>query len=392
MKAFAIIPARGGSKGILRKNLRTVGGVPLVERSIAAARGAERIAEVCVSTDDSEIAACARRAGAHVIRRPDELSGDAASSEAALLHACEQWQRANDLPDAIVFLQATSPFTEARDIDRALARLDETQADVVLGVASYHRFQWQMDSDGVLTAVGHDQYKRPRRQELANRFVETGALYVMRTRGFMEAKFRFFGKIVGYELPASRMAEIDDPLDLEVARALAPLLDGESVLPHIPGQVQALVLDFDGVLTDDAVYVDENGREQVRASRRDGLGLELLRRAGIPCLVLSKEQNPVVTRRCEKLRVECLQGVDDKLPALERWLAERGGELEYTVYVGNDINDIACLRAAGFSVAVADADPRAKDAADWVCSKPGGYGAVREICELVLASQAPRAV
>jgi YrbI family 3-deoxy-D-manno-octulosonate 8-phosphate phosphatase len=76
--------------------------------------------------------------------------------------------------------------------------------------------------------------------------------------------------------------------------------------------------------------------------------------------------------------------VDDKLPALERWLAERGADLEHTVYVGNDINDIACLRAAGFSVAVADADPRAKDAADWVCSKPGGYGAVRELCELLL--------
>lgn len=387
MKAFAIIPARGGSKGIPKKNLRTVGGRPLVERSIAAALGAERVAAVYVSTDDSEIAACTQRAGGQVIRRPDELSGDQASSEAALLHACDLWQRAGDLPDAIVFLQATSPFTEARDIDGALARLDETQADVVLGIASYHRFQWQMDADGVLSAIGHDQYRRPRRQELANRFVETGALYVMRTRGFMEAKFRFFGKIVGYELPVSHMAEIDDPLDLEVARAMAPLLDAESVLPRIPDHVAAVVFDFDGVLTDDAVYVDENGREQVRASRRDGLGLELLRKANIPCLVLSKERNPVVARRCEKLRVECLQAVDDKLPALERWLSERGADLKHTVYVGNDINDIDCLRAAGFSVAVADADPRAKDAADWVCSKPGGYGAVREICELLLSKQ-----
>lgn len=385
MKAYAIIPARGGSKGIPRKNLQVVGGRALVERCVAAAVKAQRVEAVFVSTDDAEIAACAARAGARVIQRPDELSGDAASSEAALLHACALWQEAGELPDVLVFLQATSPFTEAEDIDRALARLEETDADVVLGVAQYHRFQWAMDPDGVLTAIGHDQYRRPRRQELLNRFVETGALYVMKTRGFMQAKFRFFGRIVGHELPVSRMHEIDDPLDLEVSRAIAPLLDGQSLPPRVPEPLQAVVFDFDGVLTDDAVYVDESGREQVRASRRDGLGIELLRRAGIPCLVLSKERNPVVSRRCEKLRIECLQGIDDKLPALERWLSERGAELKNTVYVGNDINDIPCLCAVGLAIAVADADPRAQQVAHWVTTKPGGYGAVREICELLLA-------
>src|SRR5262245_33385601 len=111
MKVFALIPARGGSKGIPKKNLQTVGGVPLVERCARAALDARRVHGVFVSTDDREIADCVRAAGGGVVERPAEISGDVASSEAALLHALEQWQAEGQLPDVLVFLQATSPFT-----------------------------------------------------------------------------------------------------------------------------------------------------------------------------------------------------------------------------------------------------------------------------------------
>ncbi len=385
MRAYAIVPARGGSKGIPKKNLQPVGGLPLISRCIRAAEASQHIAATFVSTDDDEIAAVARQAGASVIERPKEISGDTASSEAALLHACEYWQANDELPDVLVFLQATSPFILPGDLDRALERLEQTQADVVLSVAHYHRFQWEADEAGVLHAVGHDQNRRPRRQELANRFVETGAFYVMRTHGFMEAGFRFFGKVVGSEMDASRMGEIDDPMDLALTRAVAPLLDPQHAEEMLPSQVDAVVFDFDGVMTDDAVYVDQDGRELVRASRRDGMGIGLLKKGHIPCLVLSKERNPVVARRCEKLQVDCLHGIDDKLPSLVAWLEAQGAQLSNTVYVGNDINDIACMEACGFSVAVADADPRAKQAASWICSANGGNGAVREICEAIVS-------
>jgi len=385
MKTYAIVPARGGSKGIPKKNLQPVGGRSLIARCVSAAKAATGIEATFVSTDDEEIAASAELVGARIIRRPDDISGDTASSEAALLHACDVWKAAGELPDVIVFLQATSPFILGSDLDNALRRLSECEADVVVSVAQYHRFQWQMDASGLLTAVGHDQHRRPRRQELANRYVETGAFYLMRTRGFMESRFRFFGKVVGCETDVSRMMEIDDPMDLEFARAAAPLLDERAISELLPDQVDAVVFDFDGVMTDDTVYVDETGRETVRASRRDGMGIARLRDSGIPCLVLSKERNPVVARRCEKLRIECAHGVDDKLPALQAWLQSKGARLSHTVYVGNDINDIACMDACGFAVAVADAEPHAKRAANWVCGKAGGQGAVREVCEAVVA-------
>lgn len=384
LRVHALIPARGGSKGIPKKNLQPIAGVALVERCARAALEAESVQAVFVSTDDEEIARVVSHAGAEVIWRPPEISGDTASSEAAVLHACEEWQRQGRSPDAIAFLQATSPFTQSADIDGAVSRLLETQADVVFSVAQYHRFQWQMDESGVMSAVGHDQERRPRRQELANRYVETGALYLMRTPGFLARKFRFFGKVVGYPTDAARMMEIDDPFDLQMARALAPLLDPQSIVSRLPKTIDAVVFDFDGVMTDDAVYVDEAGREMVRASRRDGLGLAQLRATGVPCLVLSKERNPVVARRCEKLQLECMQGVDEKLGALEAWLAEKNARLSHTVYVGNDVNDLPCLEACGFGIAVGDADFRAKAAADWVCTAHGGEGAVREICEVLL--------
>jgi YrbI family 3-deoxy-D-manno-octulosonate 8-phosphate phosphatase len=384
MRVFAFIPARGGSKGIAKKNLQPVAGIPLVVRCVQAALRAASVHAVFVSTDDDEIAQAATAAGAEVIRRPADISGDRASSEAAVLHACDVWKNEGRLPDAIAFLQATSPFTQPSDLDGAVAQMLSTDADVVFSVAQYHRFQWQMDEHGVMTAIGHDQERRPRRQELANRYVETGALYLMSTAGFMARKFRFFGKVVGYATDAARMHEIDDPFDLHLARAVAPLLDWQSAAERLPPTIDAVVFDFDGVMTDDAVYVDETGRETIRASRRDGLGISQLRLANVPCLVLSKERNPVVSRRCEKLRIECQQGVDEKLPALLAWLAQNNAQLNHTVYVGNDVNDLECMRAVGFAVAVGDADHRVKAAAHWVCGAFGGEGAVREVCELLL--------
>ena len=384
MRVYAFIPARGGSKGIPKKNLQPVAGVALVVRCVNAALAASKVDGVFVSTDDDEIAKAVTDAGGEVIRRPADISGDQASSEAAVLHACEVWQQEGRLPDAIAFLQATSPFTQPSDLDGAIGELVRAEADVVFSVAQYHRFQWQMDEHGVMTAVGHDQERRPRRQELANRYVETGALYLMRTPGFLARKFRFFGKVVGFATDASRMHEIDDPFDLDMARALAPLLDWQSVAQRLPDTIDAVVFDFDGVMTDDAVYVDETGRETVRASRRDGLGIGQLRATNVPCLVLSKERNPVVSRRCEKLQIECLQGIDEKLGTLREWLAAKNARASHTVYVGNDVNDLECMRAVGFAVAVGNADHRAKAAAHWVCEAPGGEGAVREICELLL--------
>jgi YrbI family 3-deoxy-D-manno-octulosonate 8-phosphate phosphatase len=155
-------------------------------------------------------------------------------------------------------------------------------------------------------------------------------------------------------------------------------------LALLPDRLDALAFDFDGVFTDDRVTVLGEDREAVVCSRGDGMGIEMLRKAGWPMVVLSKETHPIVSARCAKLGLECRQGIDDKLPALRQWLEGRGLTPGRTAYVGNDINDLACLTAVGCPVAVADAHPEAARAARIILEKPGGRGALRELAELIL--------
>lgn len=157
------------------------------------------------------------------------------------------------------------------------------------------------------------------------------------------------------------------------------------LMPLLPAVPALLVLDFDGVMTDNAVWVDETGRETVRCSRGDGLGLTLLRRAGFPVWILSTEENPVVMRRAEKLKLPCRHGIKDKTAALAALLAEVGAPSERTIFVGNDVNDIGCLRLAGCGLVVADAHAEVMRAGRGVLSRPGGHGAVREVCDAILA-------
>lgn len=150
------------------------------------------------------------------------------------------------------------------------------------------------------------------------------------------------------------------------------------------GRVRALILDFDGVLTDNTVTVTSDGVESVTCWRGDGIGTAALQALGIPVVVLSKERNPVVAVRCDKLGLPCHQGVDNKLPRLIDILSDLGVRAEDAAYVGNDTNDLECLRHVGLPVVVADAHPDTLHAARYVTSAAGGRGAVREVCDLVL--------
>jgi N-acylneuraminate cytidylyltransferase len=382
-KALAIIPARGGSKGIPRKNIRLVCGQPLIAWTIQAARTARSVGRVVVSTDDSEIADVASRFGAEVVRRPAELSGDTASSEQALLHTLEMLEADGaDRPPLLAFLQCTSPLTLAEDVDGTLRELVESNADSALTVAPFHHFLWRAE-DGNAVGANHDKQVRPMRQARKPQYLETGAVYAMKTDGFRAARHRFFGKTVMHVVPSDRTLEIDDPRDLVMAETLLRIRterDRENLLPTLPA---AVVFDFDGVFTDNGVWLDEDGREAVVCRRDDGMGIQQLKRIGVPILVLSTERNPVVSARARKLGIECIQGCDDKEAALLKWLVERNLAPDRVVYVGNDVNDLDCLRAVGCGVAVADAYPEAQRAARIVLSRAGGRGAVRELCDLI---------
>ncbi|MFF2494512.1 cytidylyltransferase domain-containing protein [Agromyces sp. NPDC058064] len=381
--AVAIIPARGGSKGLPGKNLMRLGGVSLVGRAVAAARAARTVGTVLVSTDDEEIARVARAAGAEVVDRPAELAGDAASSESALLHALDEHFDGGAVPPVTLFIQATSPFIDPSDLDAAVTRVASHEADSVFAAVESHAFLWRAAGDGAVFGANHDAGVRRRRQDREPEFRETGAFTAMRTAGFRAARHRFFGRIAPQLVPALHGVDIDTAADLVVARALVELIDR----PAAVVDVDAVVTDFDGVHTDDTAWVDTDGRELVRVSRSDGQGVARLRAAGVPVLVLSAEENPVVAARAAKLRVEVLQGVRDKGPVLAEWAAARGIPLERIAYLGNDVGDLPALALVGWPVAVADAVPEVRDAARVVLEARGGAGAVRELAELVLAAR-----
>ncbi|OAH13207.1 N-acylneuraminate cytidylyltransferase [Streptomyces jeddahensis] len=410
-RVLAVIPARGGSKGVPAKNLAPVGGVPLVARAVRECRATRLVTDVVVSTDDAAIAACAREAGAEVVLRPAAIAGDTATSEAAVLHAMDAHEALHGAAvDAVLLVQCTSPFLVREDIDGVAAAVVENGADTAVTVAPFHGFIWR-DADDEPAAIGteraaveggtdtlvadpttrggygvnHDKSFRPRRQDRPQDLLETGAAYAMDAAGFREHKHRFFGHTELVRTDPARVLEVDDPHDLARARALAPLFDADrpGALPTAD-DIDAVVLDFDGTQTDDRVLIDSEGREFVSVHRGDGLGIAALRRSGLTMLILSTEQNPVVAARARKLKIPVLHGIDRKDLALKQWCEEQGIAPERVLYVGNDVNDLPCFALVGWPVAVASAHDVVRGAARAVTTVPGGDGAIREIASWIL--------
>jgi 3-deoxy-D-manno-octulosonate 8-phosphate phosphatase (KDO 8-P phosphatase) len=158
-------------------------------------------------------------------------------------------------------------------------------------------------------------------------------------------------------------------------------------LQPLLARVRLAVFDFDGVFTDNRVWVNERGEEMLAFTRSDGLGLRRLDEVGVRYLIVSTEPNPIVSARATKLNVDCVQGVDDKLAVLFERVEEAGVALDDTAYVGNDVNDVECLRVVGLPVVPADAWPEVRSLARFVLSRAGGAGCVREFCDAVWEAQ-----
>jgi len=366
-------------------------GRPLLVHTIDAALAAREVDCVVVSTDDPEIAEIAHAAGAMVSMRPASLSDGKATSESALCHTLGWLKEEHGMvPEWTVFLQCTSPLTESTDIDGTIQAVLDQNADSGLAVTRFHHFLWRNTDSGEAEGVNHDKRVRLRRQDSPSFFLETGAVYVMRTTDLQRGGHRFFGQVAMYEMPRERCWEIDDPTDLVVARALIDAKRKQEARHNLPFSPEALVLDFDGVFTDNSVLVFADGTEAVRCNRSDGAGLARLKRLGLPMLVLSAEVNAVVKARCAKLGIPCIHGVADKAPRLQKWLERHRINKEKVIYIGNDLADVPCMQWVGCGVAVADAFPEVKDAAQIVLRTAGGHGAIRELTDLILASSFQR--
>lgn len=149
--------------------------------------------------------------------------------------------------------------------------------------------------------------------------------------------------------------------------------------------IKLLALDFDGTLTDNKVYTFSDGTETVMADRGDGYGLEILRKlTDVQVIILSKETNNVTAARAKKLNIPCIYGIENKIEIFRNEISDRKLTIEQVCFIGNDFNDIECIKEAGTGVAVADSFQQVLDVADYITTRNGGHGAVREVCELIM--------
>lgn len=398
-EVLAIIPARGGSKGIPRKNIKDFAGYPLIAFSIAAALQANTVTRTIVSTDDEEIASVARQYGAQVpFLRPAEFAQDNTLDLAVFQHALDWLEKQEGFrPEVVVQLRPTSPIRPRRCVDDAVTMLlSHPEADSVRGVVpagqNPHKM-WRIDP-----ASGHmkpllavegvpEPYNAPR-QVLPPVFWQTGHIDAIRSAVIRNQASMSGTVILPLMIEPRFTVDIDNLFDWARAEWLVYHAGLDMVTPGrqrrlFPKRVDLVVFDFDGVMTDNRVWVGEDGYEQVAANRSDSLGLAAMRKAGVDALVLSMETNPVVMARCRKLDLPVLQGVQDKAKVLQNYLAEHQYDPQNVVYVGNDINDLPCFTVAGYAVAVPDALPEVLRQADLVLTQRGGYGAVREICDFI---------
>jgi CMP-N-acetylneuraminic acid synthetase len=218
---IAIIPARGGSKGIPNKNIQEVGGLSLIARTINAALNCSDISDVYVSTDSNEISLISESVGAKIVFRPSDLASDTASSETALIHTISSIPNFQILSPKFIFMQCTSPFVKSSDISSVIHGLDENH-NSSFSATEWHGFLWDEYGNG----INHDfNKKRKRRQDLSIQLLETGAIYCMNTELFMSQKTRFIEPVNPINLKNSFSPEIDTEKDLEICRLLAPYFD-----------------------------------------------------------------------------------------------------------------------------------------------------------------------
>lgn len=377
MRWVALLPLRGGSKSIPGKNLRPIAGRPLYAWSLEAALASGCFDRIYVASDSAAIRDDAHaRFGSRVevIDRAPENATDAASSESVMLELAGRVEC-----DVMALIQATSPLTTAEDFRAARARFEREGLDSLLTGVELKRFFWSRDGK----PLNYDPARRPRRQDFAGTVMENGAFYFTRRSLLTGTASRLGGRIGVHVMGEECAAELDEPSDWPVIEALLRrrILSARGI--------RMLVVDVDGTLTDGGMYYSGEGEALKKFNTRDAKGMLMLRDAGVRVCVVTAENSAVVHARMRKLNItDYFPGVSDKKAWLDAHGARWGIAAAQTAYIGDDLNDLEGLRAAGLSCCPADAVPEVRSAVSYVCSAEGGDGAVREVCDLIRAQLA----
>jgi N-acylneuraminate cytidylyltransferase len=256
---------------------------------------------------------------------------------------------------------------------------------------------WKIDKksglmQGLLRVDNIEEPYNAPRQILPETFWQTGHIDAIRPSVIQEKHSMSGKRILPVMVDPDYTVDIDKPSDWQRAEWLVWYGGLKMVTPgnarrDLPKKIDLIVFDFDGVMTNNLVYVNQDGVESIAANRSDGMGIVLLRKSGIKAMVLSTETNPVVQVRCKKLKLPVIQGVENKDIVLRDYLKTNDIDPNNVIFVGNDVNDVSCFSIVGCALAVADAHPIALRQADVILKHNGGDGAVREVCDLVMKTQ-----
>ncbi|MFQ5431676.1 MAG: cytidylyltransferase domain-containing protein, partial [Nitrospinota bacterium] len=246
-RLISIIPARGGSKGITKKNIVPVNGVPLICYTIRASINSRYVDRTIVSTDSDEIAAIAVEHGAELFTRPAELARDDTPTEPVMENVLDTLkQNENYSPEYVCLLQATSPLRVGSDIDNAFEQIIEDGSDSLLSCCDSHSFLWKKGG-GSAVPINYDFGKRPRRQEM-EQYRENGAIYIFKNSLFADSGNRLGGKISLYVMDESRSVEIDTQFDLRVVeQVISEKAGGLHFADDLAKRVKLFITDVDGV-------------------------------------------------------------------------------------------------------------------------------------------------
>jgi YrbI family 3-deoxy-D-manno-octulosonate 8-phosphate phosphatase len=382
-KVIAIIPARGGSKGIKNKNTIEVGGKPLVAWTIEQALNSSKVEEVYVSTNDDKIAAVSESYGAKIIKRPKEISNDTSSSEEAIINTLNQIEENEKyIPTLVVFLQATSPLRLKNDIDNAIDYFINSGSDSLFSGSVFEDFLfWKKNGDD-WDSVNYDYKNRGMRQDRPPQFAENGSIYIFTPELIRKYKNRLGENFTLFPMKFWQTWQIDTEEDIDIIEYFLEKKVNIEQKAKVD-DIDLIVYDFDGVMTNNKAIVDDTGKESVMVNRGDGLAIAEIKKMNISQIILSTEKSVVVQKRAEKIKIPFIQGVNNKKVTLTNYLERHNIELNKVAYIGNDINDLDVMKIVGIPISPADGAPEVKRVAKIITQKNGGDGVIREIYDML---------
>jgi YrbI family 3-deoxy-D-manno-octulosonate 8-phosphate phosphatase len=379
MSVIAFIPARGGSKSILQKNIKVFCGKPLIFWNLQELQKSD-VDEIIVATDSDEIKSIVNAFNFSKVKVYDRIKDNAqdiSSTESVMLEYIKCSNISNE--DTFMLVQATSPFTQSIHFNEGLELFNKH--DSVLSCCRSKRFSWKNGK-----ALNYDIYNRPRRQDFDGTLIENGAFYISSVEAIKESINRISGDIGIYEMPEYTYTEIDEPEDWIVAESLMKRFILNNEVKDF-SNIKLFLSDVDGVLTDAGMYYTESGDEFKKFCTYDGMGFQLLQKTGVKVGILTTEDKELNRRRAKKLGLDFdFHGAKDKLQIVKDLCINENITLSEVAYIGDDVNCFSLLSHVGIAACPNNAVDKIKAIPNIMQLKSnGGDGVVREFVELFLS-------